>query len=323
MYTLKDTGDISSLISKPQRTKPEQLIIRPPSEWKSLLVRVTRGCNWNHCLFCGIYPHLGQNDFSIRSVEDIKKDIDLLRDLHPRAETAFCGDADPLEIGVDAFSSIARYIRQVFPNITTLTCYSRALTLWKIGREGIHRLAEAGLNRVHIGLESGNPQVLRFHRKGQTPRIIRETGLWLKDAGVEVSYYVLLGIGGSEWWKKHIDDTAELINTVNPEFVRLRRLWLYGGDSKSNEPGCPLWEKIRSGEFLSQSPEGTVMELKRLLEKLHDISSFITCDHSNNYINVTGRMMEDKTEMIEEIDQFLSLPEEARETVYRSVGSQI
>ena len=91
---------------------PEMPIIRPPSEWQSLLVRVTRGCKWNRCRFCGIYPHLGEPGFSIRTVGEIKHDIDILKHLHPDAETAFIGDADPLQAGVDAFAEIARYLRQ-------------------------------------------------------------------------------------------------------------------------------------------------------------------------------------------------------------------
>ena len=83
--------------------QPESLIIRPPSEWRSLLVRITRGCNWNRCRFCGIYPAMGQADFSSRSLAEIRHDIDLLTRLHPRMETAFFGDADPLAAGMEVF----------------------------------------------------------------------------------------------------------------------------------------------------------------------------------------------------------------------------
>ena len=32
--------------------------IRPPSESNSLLIRVTRGCHWNKCYFCGLYKSM-------------------------------------------------------------------------------------------------------------------------------------------------------------------------------------------------------------------------------------------------------------------------
>ncbi|MDR4508698.1 MAG: radical SAM protein [Candidatus Brocadiaceae bacterium] len=301
---------------------PETPVIRPPSEWRSLLVRLTRGCKWNRCRFCGIYPHLGEPDFSLRSVAEIKHDIDLLKQYRPEAETVFFGDADPLQIGVDAFVEIAGYLRQVFP-VSRLTCYARASTLWKLRRDAIKALARAGLDRVHIGLESGDPKILSYQRKGQSPEMIRETAAWLKEAGIEISFYVLLGLGGRDHWRNHILETAKLINETEPAFVRLRRLWLYGSDTPYAGPESPLLCEIRAGRFRPQTPEGTVLELKLLIEKLDNLSTFVVCDHENNYVHVSGSMKKDKDAMLSKIEAFLTLPEREREAHYRLIGSRI
>ena len=300
--------------------EPEQPIIRPPSEWQSLLVRVTRGCHWNRCRFCGIYPALGEPGFSVRSVEEVKHDIDLLRLLRPRAENAFFGDADPLQAGLDDFCEIARYVRKVFA-VNRLTCYARASTLYKLKQEGIAKLADAGLNRVHIGLESGDAGILRFHRKGQSPEMVEKVSVRLKEAGIEISFYVLLGLGGRDNWHNHIRSTAKVINAVDPEFVRVRRLWLHGGDTAG--PGSPLIKLIRSGDFVPQTPEGTVLELRALVDQLDSLSTFFTCDHHNNYVHISGKLKEDQDEMLAEIDAFLGLPDHEREAHYASVGSRI
>lgn len=301
---------------------PEIPIIRPPNEWRSLLVRITRGCKWNRCRFCGIYPHFGEPGFSIRSVAEIKRDIDLLKIHHPDAETAFFGDADPLQAGVDAFVEIAGYLRNAFP-IKRLTCYARVSTLWKFKRDAIKAIAQAGLNRLHIGLESGDAETLRFHRKGQTPEMVRETAVWLKEAGIEISFYVLLGLGGRDHWRRHIQETARLINETEPEFVRIRRLWAYESNSPLSGPGCPLLHEIHTGDFVPQTPEGAVLELRLLIEQLHNLSTFVVCDHGNNYVQVSGRIHEDKQAMLAKIDAFLALPESDREAHYLAVGSQI
>ncbi len=301
---------------------PEIPIIRPPSEWRSLLVRVTRGCKWNRCRFCGIYPHFGEPGFSVRSVAEIKRDIDLLKLHHPDAETAFLGDADPLQAGVDAFVEIAGYLRNVFP-IKRLTCYARVSTLWKFKRDAIKALAQAGLNRLHIGLESGDAEVLRYHRKGQTPEMVKETALWLKEAGIETSFYVLLGLGGRDHWQRHILETAKLINKTEPEFVRIRRLWPYESNSQFPGPESPLLHEIRTGNFIPQTPEGTVLELRLLIEQLHELSTFVTCDHQNNYVQLSGRIDAEKQTMLAKIDAFLALPERDREAHYLTVGSRI
>lgn len=288
-----------------------------------MLVRVTRGCHWNHCRFCGIYPALGEPEFSARTVAEVKQDIDILRGRVSSTTTAFLGDADPLQIGLAEFVEIVEYLRNALPEITRVTCYARASTLWKLKEGGIRRLAEAGLNRVHVGLESGDLDVLKFHRKGQTPEIVTATGQWLKQAGIEVSFYVLLGMGGRERWKPHIDNTVQVIEDVNPEFVRLRRIWLYGGEGPERSPECPLWQDIRSGAFVPQTAEGTVLELRRLIETLKDVETFVTCDHGNNYVSVHGRIPQDQPAMLETIDRFLSLPEAERQAHYEAVGSRI
>lgn len=297
-------------------------VIRPPSEWRSLLVRLTRGCKWNRCRFCGIYPHLGTPVFSVRTVDEVRHDIDLLSRLRPRAETAFFGDADPLEIGLESFCEIAGYLRHIFP-LKRLTCYARASTLSRLGQESISTLARAGLNRVHIGLESGDAHILRFHRKGQSPAMVTKVAAWLRDAGIEISLYVLLGLGGRDHWQEHIDATAQVINDTKPEFVRLRRLWVYGDGSGIGGTECPLWKEIRAGTFIPQTPEGTVQELRLLLAGLDDLATFVVCDHENNYVHVAGVLGEDRKEMLAEIDGFLARPAAQREAHYAAVGSRI
>jgi len=305
------------------RETPESLIIRPPSEHRSLLVRLTRGCKWNRCRFCGIYPHLGEPTFSKRTVAAVKHDIDLLKQRNMKSETVFFGDADPLQIGLGEFIEIARYLRSVLP-VRRLTAYARISTLWKLKQDAIKDLARAGLNRVHLGLESGDAKTLAFHRKGQSPKMVTETIRWLKEAGMEVSFYVLLGLGGKDNWQRHILETAKVINETEPDFVRIRRLWLYQSDSFFSGPECPLFDEIRAGTFMEQTPEGTVLELKLLLEKLDDhLGTLLVCDHQNNFVQVSGMIRGDKQNMLAAIDEFLSLPPEKRERHYQAVGSRI
>lgn len=305
------------------REAPETLIIRPPSEYRSMLVRLTRGCKWNRCRFCGLYPHLGEPDFSKRTVAEVKRDIDLLTRRHANLENVFFGDADPLQIGLDEFIEITRYLCQAMP-VKRLTTYARASTLWKLKKKAIDELAAAGLQRVHIGLESGDARTLQFHRKGQSPEMIREVTAWLKEAAIEVSFYVLLGLAGRDHWQRHILETARLINKTEPDFVRLRRLWLYGSDPVFAGPENPLLKEIRTGNFEEQTPEGCVHEIRLLLEKLDkQLDTFIASDHNNNYVQISGRVKDDRQKMLAVVDEFLSLPVEERKAHYRAVGSRI
>jgi len=108
---------------------------------------------------------------------------------------------------------------------------------------------------------------------------------------------------------------------VDPEFIRLRRIWLYGRDETGEE--CPLWEEIRGGTFVPQTPEGTVLELRRLLQRLDGIHTVVTCDHANNYVRIEGRLPADRDAMLQQIDAFLALPPEDRHAHYAAVGSRV
>jgi len=135
---------------------------------------------------------------------------------------------------------------------------------------------------------------------------------------------VLLGLGGKENWQRHILETAKVINETEPDFVRIRRLWLYQSSSFFSGPECPLFEEIRAGEFIQQTPEGSVFELRLLIEKLENhLTTLIVCDHQNNYVHVSGVIKDDKKDMLATIEDFLNLPEEDRERHYQAISSKI
>lgn len=303
--------------------RPEQLTIRPPSEWRSILLRSTRGCNWNRCRFCGVYPALGQPDFSVRPLNEVKTDIDWYTRHMPEFTTAFIGDADPLCRPLDESVELLEYLRHRLPDLERVTMYARAGTLYKIGDAGLKRLAAAGLDRLHIGLESGDLETLKFHCKGQSAKMVIAAAGAAKMAGIELSFYVLLGLGGLNRWMEHIDATAEVITATDPDFIRMRRIWLFTPDSSQTLSTCPLVEDITSGVFVQQTPEGTVYELRRLIDRIERVHSHIVCDHANNYFSVEGDFPADRERMLAEIDAFLELPQQVREQHYRKVGSRI
>ncbi|MEN8198764.1 MAG: radical SAM protein [Thermodesulfobacteriota bacterium] len=303
---------------EPNNYQPELPIIRPPSESRSLLVRVTRGCNWNRCRFCGIYPAMGEPDFSVRELDDICHDIDVTLQRHPRAKTAFLGDADPLAGGLKLVLGVLNHLQKRV-QLERITCYARASTLRRLGPEAVKQLAAAGLSRVHLGLESGDLETLTLQRKGQSPEMVAEVAHWLREASIELSVYVLLGLGGRDKWRQHIRATAALLNRIEPDFIRIRRLWLYQRPGYEN----PLLELVRDGRFIEQNGEGTVHELRLLLEELQPMHSYFACDHANNYVQVAGPLDEAQGEMLAEVDAFLSLPEEQRQHCYQTIGSRI
>jgi len=291
---------------------PEELIIRPPTEAGSVLLRVTRGCNWNRCRFCGIYTLLGQPDFEVRPLSDVLEDVRRARAAYGAdATTCFLGDADPLIVEPADFIAICRAIREAFPRMERITCYARSSTLW-MRRAALREIAAAGLNRVHVGLETGSDDLLRYHRKGVSQRRAIEAGQAARAAGLELSYYVLLGLGGADRADLHVRETLKVLNAVRPQFVRFRRLWIFGSEEG---PSCPLYEDVRSGAFAPQAPEGTVREMRDLIAGI-DFPTEIEAIHHNVHVRLAGRLPEDRERMLVRIDAFLALPEEAKAREY-------
>jgi radical SAM superfamily enzyme YgiQ (UPF0313 family) len=267
---------------------------RPPSEANSLLLRVTRGCPWNRCTFCSMYKGM---KFEIRDLEEILGDIELAMDLYgDRVRTIFIGDSNSLVAKTEMLVKILNALFSSFPHIERVTSYARAKTIAKKPLEDLIKIYQAGLTRLHVGLETGDRDLLKKIEKGATPEEMIEGGRKAKEAGFEYSLYVLLGVGGEEKWEQHARGTAEVLNQVDPHFIRVRTF--------IPQPNSPLYEAMVEGSFQPASPETILKETKLLLEKLQVTSQFLS-DHISNLLPLHGKLPEDKEKMIQMIEQAL------------------
>jgi radical SAM superfamily enzyme YgiQ (UPF0313 family) len=267
---------------------------RPPSEANSLLLRVTRGCPWNRCAFCSMYKGM---KFEVRDLEEILGDIELARDLYgDRIGTVFIGDSNSLVAKTEMLVKVLNALFTSFPNIQRVTSYARAKTIAKKPLEDLIKIYQAGLTRLHVGLETGDRELLKEIEKGATPEEMIEAGKRAKEAGFEYSLYVLLGIGGEEKWEQHARGTAEVLNQIDPHFIRVRTF--------IPQPDSPLYEAMVKGRFQPASPETILKETKLLLQKLQVTSQFLS-DHISNLLPLHGKLPEDKEKMIQMIGEAL------------------
>jgi radical SAM superfamily enzyme YgiQ (UPF0313 family) len=282
---------------------------RPPSEAGSLLLRVTRGCPWNQCTFCSMYK---DTPFEKRPLDEIFQDIETARRIYgTRPRTVFIGDSNSLVLSPDALAKILGHLYEHFPATERVTSYARARTLCKKSLDELRLIRQAGLTRLHVGLETGDPELLKEIKKGATPEQMAEGCLRAKEAGFEVSLYVLAGIGGEEKWQQHADGTAAVLNQVDPHFIRIRTF--------VPTPHSPLWESVQNGSFQPASAETILREQRRLVELLNVTSQYLS-DHISNYVPVYGKLPDDKSSMLQTIDKALDdLQTDAR---YREVLEQ-
>lgn len=285
----------------------EQGVIRPPSEASSLLVRVTRNCPWNKCHFCPAYKG---KKFSRRSVEEVKKDIDMMAETYSRHvndfTSAFLQDADTLILPTDELVEIITHLKEVFPAVERVTTYARAKSMKRKGLEDYYRLKEAGLTRIHTGMESGSLEVLKLISKGIKPEDILTGGLRVVESGISLSEYIMPGVGGKALSREHAMETARILNRIRPDFIRVRTFAVH--------PKSPIQKMIEEGTFQPMNDEEVVKEIRLLLVTLDKMPSHFRCgDFSLNLLmQVDGRLDTQKDAMIREIDRYLAMTEEQK-----------
>lgn len=320
----------------------EQGPIRPPSEAKSLLIRVTRNCPWNKCAFCNSYRG---RKFELRSLDEIFADIGEMKNivtqvqelswklgesgrvsdqvirlifgnesayddgfrsvaawLYYGGQSVFLQDADSLIIKTDILVSVLEEIKKAFPFVTRITSYCRSKTAARKSVEDLKRLKAAGLSRIHIGMESGYDPLLAFIRKGVTAAEHIKGGRHVVEAGLSLSEYVVPGLGGTRWTREHAGETARVLNEINPDFIRLRSLHAV--------PGTDLHDKMLKGDFNPLSDNETVEEIRSFIEQLEGIESTVVSDHILNLLEeVQGKLPDDREKILAVIDGYLALPE--------------
>jgi radical SAM superfamily enzyme len=286
----------------------EQGIIRPPSEASSLLVRVTRNCPWNKCLFCPAYKG---TTFSKRSVEEIISDIDAMAETYgPHIQmitSAFLQDADSLLLPTGDLVTIMQHLKKRFPNVADITTYARAKTMRRKSVDDYKQLKEAGLTRIHTGMESGSAAVLKMVHKGSTPEDMIAGGRQAMEGGISLSEYIMPGLGGRTLSTEHALETAKLLNTIQPDHIRVRTFAMH--------PQSPMQKMVEEGTFVPMNDEEIVAEIRLLVANLDEMHSYFHCaDFSLNLLmQVDGYLDTDKAAMLCELDAFLSLSKEQQQ----------
>ena len=290
---------------------------RPPNEALSLLLRLTRGCPWNRCGFCMMYRDM---QFSIRGVEEVKEDIDNASRLYGQeVRKVFIGDSDSLTMATDDLVRILTYLHSSFPKLNRVTSYARIKTIIHKPLRELKRICKSGLTRIHVGLESGSDRVLSLFKKGAGSEDMIAGAHKAMEAGLELSEYVLIGMGGAEYSRVHAQETARVLNCSQPDFIRIRTLVPLLGTAVA--------EMIERGEFTPLGPLERLEETKELIEGLR-LESNLYSDHVSNYLQtpartsyqgVRGRLPGDKKDMLQELKRALSIFEKNPELVERLI----
>ena len=284
-------------------------LYRPPSEAKSLIFQVTLGCSFNECSFCDMYR---SKEYSERSWEEVKGEIDMMSKMLPDTTKIFLADGDALNLDTEYMIQIVKYVYEKFPNLERVSCYAMPMNLLKKTPEELDAMKKAGLNMLYLGIETGSDILLKKVTKGATAKTIIKSCKKAKDAGFTLSCMVILGIGGSKYSSENARETAKVISEVKPDYVGALTLYLENGIKDE------FLTKFDE-EFIRISDSEAIDELEELVTKINVNDKVVfRANHGSNAYNVAGTFPEDKQAMLDKITWMKEHPEVVRPQGLRS-----
>jgi len=271
------------------------MIIRPPSEADSILLQVTLGCSHNKCTFCGSFR---EKRFTIKKEDVIFQDIEYARTHFPRHKRLFICDGDAMIVPMRRLQPILERIRDRLPWVERVGVYGNTKGIGMKTDDELAELASLGVGIAYMGLESGDDQVLADIRKGATSDKMIRMGKRVKQAGIQLSVTVLVGLAGKERSLIHAKETGRVLSEIDPDYVGALSLMLI--------PGTELHADYQAGRFELPSPEEMLAELGQMIASTHLTDGLFHANHASNYLPIRARLPRDKERTLDQIAQALS-----------------
>ena len=272
--------------------KYEGMIFRPPSEADSLILQVSVGCSYNRCTFCSAYQ--GKR-FRIKSFEEIKEDVDEVSPYEIRR--VFLADGDALSIPQKRLLQILSYLKARLKGLERVGAYANAKDILRKDVEELKALKDLGLEILYLGLESGDPEVLKRIKKNATVDELIRAGKRVKESKILLSVTVILGIGGVEGSQAHAAETGKVLSAMDPDYVGALSLMIV--------PGTPIAKEIETGKLVLPTPFGLIQELETMITNCQFTHCFFASNHASNYLPLRIQMPKQKEEALRRIREVL------------------
>ncbi len=288
-------------------------ILRPPSEWRSYYLPVTSGCSNNTCTFCSYYG----SKLQMREVQDVEKEIDALAlyvehgirlpalpdIVYLLAERwdgkrVFLQDGDALVYPFPNLVKALQHLNEKFPHLERIGAYATAQDIRRRSPDELKELRRLKLGIFYLGVETGDDEVLRKIDKGVSYDQMVEAGRKAREAGIELSVSVILGLAGVEGSQRHALETARILTDIDPEYT--------GALTLTFVPGTPLYQQVEQGSFYPVSPLQSLAELQVIIENASFTDCLFSSMHASNYFSVRGRLPGDRERLLRELRHVLA-----------------
>ena len=201
-----------------ERTRFEEaylpISILPPDQYQAVVLQATFGCSWNRCTFCNFYQ---DRPFSAKTpaafADHVSRVASLLGEAAALRQRIFLADGNALILSNNRLMPLFEYAQAAFPGrslygfVDVFAGEKKPLADWQA-------LAQAGLRRLYIGLETGHDALLRWLNKPGSAAEAQEFIATLKQAGLSVSVIIMVGAGGSAFAEPHLRDSLALLAAI-------------------------------------------------------------------------------------------------------------
>jgi radical SAM superfamily enzyme YgiQ (UPF0313 family) len=278
----------------------EQPVFRPPSEGRSLILQITGGCSWNKCAFCEMYT---SRKFAVKPLEKVLAEIEAAAQYDPGIRKVFLADGNAMVLGLDQLMPVLNHLNHVFPKLTRISAYAIPKDLKNKSVNDLKSLQQAGLKLIYAGIESGDDAVLKMVNKGETASSTIGSLIKAREAEIKTSVMIISGLGGKRFSKQHAENSATVINAIQPEFLSTLVL--------SFPYGVGHFKSRFKGDYDEMDIVDLLIEQKIFIEKLRLSETVFRSDHASNYLALKGILDRDKTRLLQQLTGAVESPEMA------------
>ena len=268
---------------------------RPPAEADSLILQVDRGCPYNRCTFCGMYRDV---PYRRGSMDEIRRMLRREARRAPGTRRVFLADGDVMRRPFDDLQAILSLLNEHLPRLTRVSLYANGSSIAAKSGHELRALRDLRLHTLYLGLESGDEEILRRCRKGETAAEMIDAGRRAQAAGLRLSVMVLLGLGGAEGSRAHARQTAEALNRMQPRLLSALRVIPI--------PGTELSAEAQTGRFRMLTEQEVVRELREMVLGLDLQGTVFRANHASNSVPVEARLPRDRERLLAELDALLA-----------------
>lgn len=269
-------------------------IYSPHTAGDDYVLQCTIGCSHNKCTFCYMYK---EKKYRVRDLNEILEDIHLAKEYYGDVEKVFLADGDALTMPVDRLVKVLECLYDTFPGLKYVGTYASATSILNKTLAELIELRNHGLVEVHLGLESGDEEILREIQKGVGCKEMVQAGKRICQAGILLFVTIILGLAESEKVQENAKNTAQICNEIQPDYVGFLTIIV--------QPGTELYEKMQRGEFTIPKDMETLKELRLMIQGMNLQHCGITSIHPSNCIHLEGLLPEDKEELLSTITEII------------------